>query len=469
MRNGSCPLFLCSRLILMLSPLAASSCGQVATAPRESVSKRDDERQNESVDATELVDIPLSRECTSSCDIRIEGAWYGLWDSSDPKKSTRSVPRDAVVRAQFANFHYRGGVERRLQHLKRYELRRILVSLDNLPIEEMESQGMLDHFESIEFTCADDIGFSDVGQLARMSNLRHIDLTYCPKARDLRPLGELDRLESLGIPCTASLDTIRDLRESGVLCKLRCFSRRNISRLDAVSDYRFLEEMPKLESLEVSYCPQLASVLPRLPSLKHLTLWRRLEDTSFLGDLPGLEDLAIQCSPEKSNFEFLKKLPNLRKLKWEVAWTVGPPCASVSSDEIFSAAKKRSLVSLLPLLGGRKNLHVRMKDGRFDDCDLSGMNLSNIHFTFCTFENAKLDDAVISGCRFGALYYSDREQELVALRRGMSCCRGLTIDQIKSTWNYKHGEMEDVILPEDMAEELEKAEHGGGQKTVQGQ
>jgi hypothetical protein len=442
-------------LILVLSPLAATSCGQIATDPQDTSSKRDDERQNENIDSTELVDIPLSRECPSSFDIRIEGTWYRVKDTSAPKKLYRSVPRDAVVRVHFANFHYAGGVERRLEHLKRYDLKRIFVSLDAFPIEEMESRGMLDQFESIEFSSADDIDFKDVGDLARMSMLRHIDLTWCTKTRDLRPLGQLDQLDSLGIPYYSTQGTIADLREVGVLPKLRFFKGLNAAAGDTFSDYGFLEEMKKLESLEIRYEPQLVAVLPRLTSLKRLHLWGRLEDTSFLGNLPGMEELVIECSPEKSNFEFLENLPNLRKVKFDVS------LAAVPSYEGAPHPELRAVSSLLPFLGGREDLHVQLEGGDFRDCDFSGMNLSNIHFTFCTFENAKLDDAVISGCRFGALYYSDREQELTAQRRGMSYCRGFTIDQIKSTWNYKHGEMEDVILPEDMAEELQKAEHGG--------
>ena len=34
--------------------------------------------------------------------------------------------------------------------------------------------------------------------------------------------------------------------------------------------------------------------------------------------------------------------------------------------------------------------------------------------------------------------------------------KGLTTEQIKSTWNYKHGHMEGIILPKDIADALQQ-------------
>jgi uncharacterized protein YjbI with pentapeptide repeats len=74
-------------------------------------------------------------------------------------------------------------------------------------------------------------------------------------------------------------------------------------------------------------------------------------------------------------------------------------------------------------------------------CDLSGMNLTGCRFSHCRFAGTKFDDAVITGARFitdRSLAKSDR----------------LTVEQITSTWNYKHGRMEGIRLPDDLAEAL---------------
>ncbi len=59
--------------------------------------------------------------------------------------------------------------------------------------------------------------------------------------------------------------------------------------------------------------------------------------------------------------------------------------------------------------------------------DFSGMCLSGCHFRHCDFTGVALDDAVISSAQF-------------------SDCL-ITVDQIKSTWNFRHGRMDRIVLP----------------------
>jgi len=66
--------------------------------------------------------------------------------------------------------------------------------------------------------------------------------------------------------------------------------------------------------------------------------------------------------------------------------------------------------------------------------DLSGQNLTGVIFRG-TFTGAKFDDAVISGAKLGD-------------------ARGLTADQIRATWNFKHGRIADIELPPAVAREL---------------
>jgi len=64
-----------------------------------------------------------------------------------------------------------------------------------------------------------------------------------------------------------------------------------------------------------------------------------------------------------------------------------------------------------------------------------------LNFLRCDFGGANFRDAVITDVDFGKR--SDRQ------------CTGLTTDQIKSTWNYKHDRMEGIRLPKDIAVALE--------------
>jgi len=71
--------------------------------------------------------------------------------------------------------------------------------------------------------------------------------------------------------------------------------------------------------------------------------------------------------------------------------------------------------------------------------DLSNQNLTGAAFGRCDLTNVDFTGAVITGADF-------------AYRRQPNT--GLTADQIKSTWNYKHGRMEGIQLPPGIAEAL---------------
>jgi uncharacterized protein YjbI with pentapeptide repeats len=72
-------------------------------------------------------------------------------------------------------------------------------------------------------------------------------------------------------------------------------------------------------------------------------------------------------------------------------------------------------------------------------CDLSGQNLTGCTFDDCTFAGASLNNAVITNAQFK--YKS----------------AGLTLGQIKSTWNYKNKRMEGLVLPKELADALSAA------------
>ena len=84
---------------------------------------------------------------------------------------------------------------------------------------------------------------------------------------------------------------------------------------------------------------------------------------------------------------------------------------------------------------------VSFFDQDLRNIDFSGMDLGECFFQDCDFANADMEDAVISNVTFQVFRTSDLN---------------LTLEQIKSTWNYKHGRMAGIQLPEELAKALEK-------------
>jgi len=74
------------------------------------------------------------------------------------------------------------------------------------------------------------------------------------------------------------------------------------------------------------------------------------------------------------------------------------------------------------------------------DVGFTGLDLSRFNLTGATFtrnlKDVNLTDAVITHCNF-------------------SLATNLTLDQIKSTWNYKTGNMQGVTLPRELQEQLD--------------
>ncbi|MDR1479271.1 MAG: pentapeptide repeat-containing protein, partial [Planctomycetaceae bacterium] len=79
-------------------------------------------------------------------------------------------------------------------------------------------------------------------------------------------------------------------------------------------------------------------------------------------------------------------------------------------------------------------------DIKFGVSILRGLNLSRFNLTGCQFlgdlTDVNFTEAVISKCDFGVL-------------------SNITIDQIKSTWNYKAGRMNGIKLPDKIQKELD--------------
>ena len=70
-------------------------------------------------------------------------------------------------------------------------------------------------------------------------------------------------------------------------------------------------------------------------------------------------------------------------------------------------------------------------------CDLSGQNLTGCTFDGCTFTGTSLNNAVVTNAQF---------------IKGKSA--GLTLTQLKATWNYKNRRMEGLVLPKELLDAL---------------
>ena len=85
---------------------------------------------------------------------------------------------------------------------------------------------------------------------------------------------------------------------------------------------------------------------------------------------------------------------------------------------------------------------IQLYDIDLAGVDLSNQNLTGAAFGRCDLTNVDFTGAVITGADFVTFRYRDDPT------------KGLTADQIKSTWNYKHGRMEGIQLPEAVAKAL---------------
>lgn len=82
--------------------------------------------------------------------------------------------------------------------------------------------------------------------------------------------------------------------------------------------------------------------------------------------------------------------------------------------------------------------------------DLHQMKFFRIDFSRFPFSGVNMTGSTFFGCDFSGASFADS----VVTAAQFSESAGLTVEQIKSTWNYKQGRMEGIILPEDVAQVL---------------
>ncbi len=115
-----------------------------------------------------------------------------------------------------------------------------------------------------------------------------------------------------------------------------------------------------------------------------------------------------------------------RKISFENATINGSCIYPMSYEQLASTIDFRT-----------KRINGKFSEINFENVDFSHFNLTNTDFFGCNFRNANFTDAVITGCF-------------------LLSSQGLTIDQIKSTWNYKSGNMQGIELPREIKYILDK-------------
>ncbi|MEA1950808.1 MAG: pentapeptide repeat-containing protein [Planctomycetota bacterium] len=116
--------------------------------------------------------------------------------------------------------------------------------------------------------------------------------------------------------------------------------------------------------------------------------------------------------------------------------------ARIKGCTIRNGLTKRQLYSTASYKQGNLT-GLRLISSDLSGCALSGMNLTGCRFSHCKFADTNFENAVITDAWFGG------DEERAKPDR-------LTLDQIKSTWNYKHDRMEGITLPKDIAAALDK-------------
>lgn len=125
----------------------------------------------------------------------------------------------------------------------------------------------------------------------------------------------------------------------------------------------------------------------------------------------------------------------------------GPPLpdadftdATITDGSFVGGITKAQLCSTRNYREGNLS-RIAFADIDLSNVDLSGQNLTGSYLTQCDLTGAKFQNAIITNMDFTATSTNNR---------------GLTVEQIKSTWNYKHGRMAGVVLPKELADALQK-------------
>lgn len=83
----------------------------------------------------------------------------------------------------------------------------------------------------------------DIGEIAKLRNLRRLDIRYCPRLYDLSPLSELKELQMIDLSDCKKLCSIRPLAG---MKRLQSFCFVGNCKIDDGDSLRILLDLPKL-------------------------------------------------------------------------------------------------------------------------------------------------------------------------------------------------------------------------------
>jgi uncharacterized protein YjbI with pentapeptide repeats len=103
------------------------------------------------------------------------------------------------------------------------------------------------------------------------------------------------------------------------------------------------------------------------------------------------------------------------------------------------------------------------KNRRFDfdlssvepELDWSNMDFSGFTFSSGSCLSGNVADADFTDAKFLVDHRLDSSPNRLKKTLALEHCQGLTLEQVKSTWNYKTGNMEGVVLPGEVQQQLD--------------
>ena len=121
-------------------------------------------------------------------------------------------------------------------------------------------------------------------------------------------------------------------------------------------------------------------------------------------------------------------------------------------DANFEGADFSDAIITDAYLGTRLSREQLFSTASFKNGDLRGVSLAGIDFSGTSL--SKMD---LSGCFFGVntnFHATDLTDSIIS-RCDFSHADNMTLEQIKSTWNYKAGRMSDILLPKAIQQALD--------------
>ncbi|MDR1479700.1 MAG: pentapeptide repeat-containing protein [Planctomycetaceae bacterium] len=253
---------------------------------------------------------------------------------------------------------------------------------------------------------------------------------------------------------------------------LNLYGRRFVAGSEPVADVNFSNARLKYAFLPFDY-----EELPPITTFKNCNFREAVMNHTFVGEAVVfvdcdftdaiINDAQINLSPKNLAQTRSYKQRDLRGVKmgdcWWAAERETPPSFDFSNCNLKNATLPRGLCNckfdnaiiedttfnshgyplrveqLYSTKSYKQGTIINCAFGNFDftNANFANVNLTGSSFNSCDFKNAKMDDAIISRCRFPS-------------------AKNLVLAQIKSTWNYKHNRMDGIVLPKDTQDELDK-------------